>query len=177
MRLAKLKWGLLVMLLGTIALVLTLAAPAAAAPVVAAPPPPRATASSLPPPMAVPKKRGERTWLPTTYSLSRESGFTPWTSFLSLGEDKVGRWTMEGTSFAGGTTCSSVRYAWCESFAQAIVALVWQPRGQPVGFYAGLNVASVSSDSGMSATAGPSAGIRINAASLVSIVKRARRGR
>jgi hypothetical protein len=159
-------------MLGAIALVLTISAPAAAAP---APPPPRVHAGSLPPAMAAPKKRGERSWVPTTYALSRDPGFTPWTSFLSLGDGAVGRWTIEGTSFAGGTTCGNVRDRWCESFAQAILAMVWQPYGQPVGFYAGLSVSSVPTDAGMQVTAGPSAGIRINAASLASIVKRVRR--
>ncbi|MBC8069658.1 MAG: hypothetical protein IAG13_15080, partial [Deltaproteobacteria bacterium] len=125
----------------------------------------------------VAKKRGERSWLPTTYALSRDPGFTPWTSFLFLGDGKVGRWTMEGTSFAGGTSCGTVRHAWCESFAQAILAIVWQPYGMPFAFYVGANVTSAPGDGGMSAAAGPSAGIRITAASLASIVKRARRGR
>jgi hypothetical protein len=161
-------------MLGAIALVLTIAAPATVTP---APPPPRASAGSLPPPVAAPKKRGERTWLPTTYALSREPGFTPWTSFLSLGDGRIGRWTAEGTSFSGGTNCSNVRYAWCEAFAQAILALVWQPHGTPLGFYAGLNATSMPNAGAMQTTVGPSAGIRITTGSLASIVKRARRHR
>jgi hypothetical protein len=119
----------------------------------------------------MPPRSGERTWLPSNQSLSGDPGFTPWSSIASLGDGLLGHWSMEGTSTGGGLRCPS---SGCVPFAEGILALVWQPRGTPLGFYGGLSVASVANNAGMNTTIGPSFGIRIALPSLASIVKRAR---
>lgn len=159
-----------------LAIVAALAAPSVPPP---SPPSPKAAArasmkTTLPPAQATPR-RGERTWFPSTYSLSRDPGFTPWSSFLSLGEGKLGKWTMEGTSIGGGLRCTDYSHDGCTPFAEAIAAFVWQPRGTPLGFYGGLSVASVQSGGGMTMTAGPTFGLRLRPPSLAALVRRARR--
>jgi hypothetical protein len=153
---------------------------AAPAPANAAPPTPQSAAriavTSIPPPRAsTPPRRGEVTWLPSTYSLSRDPGFTPWTSFFSLGHDGVGRWTLEGTSLGGGLRCGDLRDRWCQPLAFAMFALVWQPDDSPVAFVAGPSLTSVPVNGEMRVTPGFSAGLRITTASLAAWVKRRRR--
>lgn len=160
-----------------LAIVAALAAPPPSPP--PSPPSPKAAArasmtTTLPPAQATPKK-GERTWIPSTYSLSRDPGFTPWSSFFTLHDGKLGKWTMEGTSIGGGLRCTDYSHHGCTPFAEAIAAFVWQPRGTPIGFYGGLSVASVGSGGGMRMTAGPSFGIRLRPPSLATLVRRARR--
>ncbi|HWB74745.1 MAG TPA: hypothetical protein VG755_07310 [Nannocystaceae bacterium] len=162
----------------TLALVVIVlvAAPAAPPP---SPPSPKAAArasmqSTLPPAKPAPK-RGERAWIPSTYSLSRDPGFTPWSSFLTLHDGRIGKWTMEGTSTGGGLRCTDSTHHGCTPFAEAIAAFVWAPGDSPLGFYGGLSVASVGSGGTMRTTAGPSFGIRIRPPSLASLVRRARR--
>jgi hypothetical protein len=133
----------------------------------------RASMRSTLPPRTMPPRRGERTWLPSTYSLSRDPGFTPWTSFFSLGDGLLGHWSMEGTSTGGGLRCYEDRSG-CVPFSEAIAALVWQPRGTPLGIYGGLSVASVPDASGMNVAPGPTFGLRLTPPSLAALVRRAR---
>lgn len=149
----------------------------ASGPVSAPPPAPQSVARvamrTLPPPRMQSKpKRGETTWLPTTFSLSQDPGFTPWASFLSLGHDGVGRWTLEGTSLGGGLRCGDLDMRWCQPFAQGLLALAWQPDGSPLAFYAGGEVVSIASGGDMRTTVGFTGGVRIRTASLAALVKR-----
>jgi hypothetical protein len=149
------------------------AAPAAPSP----PPTPQSAArvavQSMPAPRMPNKpKRGEVTWLPSTYSLSRDPGFTPRSSFFTLGHDGIGRWTLEGTSLGGGLRCGDLRTSWCQPLAQALLALSWQPDGSPVAFFAGAELLSIGVGDEMKPAAGFSAGVRFTPASLASLVKR-----
>ncbi len=164
------------MLAWTTSLLAVALAPAVSAPA-PAPPIPQSAArvavqSMLPPRIPSKPKRGETTWLPSTYSLSRDPGFTPWTSFFSLGHDGVGRWSLEGTSLGGGLRCGDLDMRWCQPFSSALLALAWQPDGSPVAFFAGAELLSIGTGGEMRMAAGFSAGVRFTPASLASLVKR-----
>jgi len=143
------------------------------------PPSPRSAARAavktmLPPRMPAAPARRERTWLPATYSLSRDPGFTPWSTFLSLGDDRLGHWALEGTSLGGGLQCAEAPHGGCVPFAQALLAPVWQPHGTPIGFYSGFELASVATGEGMKVVPGFSAGLRVRPAALALLVRRLR---
>ena len=150
----------------------------ALAPAKPSPPTPQTAArvamQSVPLPHVRAPKPGERTWLPSTYSLSRDPGFTPWSSFFSLGSDRVGEWTLEGTSLGGGLRCGDLRTRWCQPLAEAIVALVWEPDAAPIGLYAGFSLASVAQGGEMKIAPGFTGGLRFRPASLASFVRRVR---
>jgi hypothetical protein len=150
--------------------------PASARPV--SPPTPQAAARvaarTLPPPRQASAPKRERTWLPATYSLSRDPGFTPWSSFFTLGDDRVGRWLLEGTSLGGGLRCGDLRSRWCVPLAEAILALAWQPHESPVALVAGPSVVSIGVGDEMRTGAGFMAGVRFTPASLVALVRRLR---
>ncbi len=131
-----------------------------------------AVASQLPKPVShgIDPRR-----IPSTYSLTRDPGFTPWSSFLSLGHDRLGEWTLDGSSLSGGLRCIDLRQGGCQPLAYAIVAPVWRPYGSRVGFFAGPSVTSLPFGSGMRVLPGFSAGIRVTTASLAAVVKRLRR--
>jgi hypothetical protein len=114
-------------------------------------------------------------WLPATYSLSRDPGFTPWSTFFSLGHDGIGRWSLEGTSLGGGLRCGDLRSSYCQPLATATVALVWQPDGSPLAFVAGPSLSSVAYSGEMRVVPSFTAGVRITTASLAALVKRWRR--
>lgn len=147
-------------------------------PSVAAPPSPKAaaraaTANQLP---KLPASRIDPRRVPSTYDLSRDPGFTPWSSFLSLGHDGVGAWTLEGTSIGSGLRCVDSRQGGCQPLGHAMIAVVWQPDGTRLGFFAGPSVTAMPLGGGMQSQLGFTAGIRIKPASLVSVVRRLRRG-
>ena len=110
-----------------------------------------------------------------TYSLSQDPGFTPWSAFLSLGDDRLGSWTREGPSYRGGLRCVDTRALGCQPIAHAMAAPVWQPKGSGVGFFAGPSLTSTPVFRGMTLLPGFSAGIRVTPASLATLVKRFRR--
>lgn len=150
----------------------------ALAPASPSPPTPQTAARvamrTVPPPHVRPPRPGERTWLPSTYSLSRDPGFTPWSSFLSLGRDRVGEWTMAGTSLGGGLRCGDLRTRECQPLAEAILALAWQPDAVPFGLYGGFSLASVAQAGEMTIAPGFTAGVTFRPASLASFVRRVR---
>jgi hypothetical protein len=127
------------------------------------------------PRVSPPPRRGETVWLPATYSLSRDPGFTPWSTFFTLGHDGVGRWTLEGTSLGGGLRCGDLRSRWCQPLATAILALVWQPDDSPLAFVAGPGLTSIGVGDEMRVVPEFTAGVRITTASLAALVKRWRR--
>lgn len=162
-------------------LVMVASAPAGGAPKATPPPTPqnaaRAIMLSTPPPLAVPKKR-DPTRLPSTYSLSRDPGYTPWSSFFALGDDAVGRWTLEGSSLGGGLRCGDLRAAWCLPLAEALMAFVWEPFDSPIGVFAGASLVSIANTGGeMQTGPGFTAGLRITPASWAAFVRRVRHGK
>jgi hypothetical protein len=164
------------MLSAVCSMVVLLAAPAAAN---ASPPTPQSAAriamKTMPPArMVSAPRRGESTWLPATFSLSHDPGFTPWSSFFSLGHDGVGRWMLEGSSLGGGLRCGDLRSRWCQPLATAMLALAWQPDGSPLAFVAGPSVTSIAQSGEMRLTPGFTAGVRITTASLAAWVQRRR---
>ena len=151
----------------------------APAPAAGSPPSPQSAArvamQSLPDPGARPARRGEPFQLPSTYSLSRDPGFTPWTTFLSLGDEGVGQWTLEGTSLGGGLRCGDVRERWCEALGEGIVALAWEPDAAPIGLFAGASLVEIADERGdLELAPGFIAGLRFRPASLASLVRRVR---
>ncbi len=141
------------------------------------PPSPRAgaraaVASQLPtrPPSRIDPRR-----LPPTYSLTQDPGFTPWSAFLSLGDDRLGAWTLEGTSLGGGLRCADLRHGGCQPLAYAVIAPVWQPHGTRVGVFAGPSLTALPFGTGMALLPGFSAGIRVTPVSLAAVVRRLRR--
>ena len=164
------------MLASVCAIALVSAAPAAAS---AAPPTPKSAAriamKSMPPPRAAAPRRGEIAWLPATYSLSRDPGFTPWTTFFTLGHDGIGRWTLEGTSLGGGLRCGDLRDKWCQPLATATAAVAWQPDGSPLAFFVGPSLTSMSFGNDMRLVPQFTAGVRLTPASLAALVHRWRR--
>ena len=161
-----------------LAIVLASSAPSSgAAPSTGGPPSPRAAAraavaTQLPsrPPSRIDPRR-----LPPTYSLTRDPGFTPWSAFLSLGDDRLGAWTLEGTSLSSGLRCNDPREAGCQPLAFAFAGPVWQPHGTRVGLFAGPSITSLPFGSGMALLPGFSAGLRVTPVSLAAVVKRLRR--
>jgi hypothetical protein len=153
----------------------------AAAPAGVTPPSPRAAALAAEranPPLPTTRSLEQDDWLlvPRTYSLGRDPGFTPWSSFFVLGDDRIARWTTEGTSLGGGLGCDASRQPWCAPLAQALLALVWTPHDSPIGLFSGLSVTSLADKTGMRTTPGFVAGLSFHPGSLVSVVRRLRAG-
>lgn len=137
-------------------------------------PPPRPVgplATSQPQMRRVPRP-GERTWLPAAFSLSNDPGFTPWSAFLSLGDGRIVRWSLEGTSLGAGLRCGSTRDGGCQPLAVAILALGMRPLGTAWGFFVGPSVSSVPVGDSMRTVPGISAGITFTPASLASVIRR-----
>ncbi len=174
----------------TLTLVLGLAAPAAAPAKPTKPPAPKVTAQSLSPkaaarastktalpsPRALPAKKGDGSWLPAPFSLTQDPNFTPWSSFLTLGDDRLGRWTLEGTSLGSGLHCEDTGGFGCVPLAQATAAVAWQPHGTPIGFFAGLTTTAMprGGGGGMGVRPGFVAGLRISPTSMVAAIRRIR---
>jgi len=104
--------------------------------------------------------------------LSQDPGFTPWSAFLSLGEGRIVRWSLEGTSLGAGLRCGSTRDGGCQPLAVAIMALSMRPFGTAWGFFVGPSVSSVAVRGGMQTAPGISAGITFTPASLAAVIKR-----
>jgi hypothetical protein len=68
------------------------------------------------------------------------------------------------------------RQGGCQPLGHAMIAVVWQPDGRRLGFFVGPSVTALPFGGGMQAQLGFTAGIRIKPASLVSVVRRLRRG-
>lgn len=146
-------------------------------PVPVSPPSPRAAAraavaTQLPP---RPPTRIDPRRVPSSYSLTYDPGFTPWTAFLSLGDDRLASYTVEGTSVGSGLRCVDLKQAGCQPAVHAMVAPVVQPRGTRVGFFAGPTIGSTPFARSMRLLPGFSAGIRVRPASLAMLVRRFRR--
>lgn len=119
-------------------------------------------------------RRAEFGRLPIGFSLTGDPGFLRWTSFLSLGEDRLGRWTLEGTSLGGGLRCADFRHGGCVPLADANLAVAWQPHGSPVAILAGPTVTSIPVGGRMRTSPGVTAGLRFTPASLAALVQRLR---
>lgn len=160
-------------MLSLLAIALAVAAPAAPSP-----PSPkaaaRAAAKSLPARPSSGARTAEPRSLRIAYSLTGDPGFTRWSTFLSLGDDRLGHWSLEGTSLGAGLRCEDRTHGGCQPFAQAILAFVWQPDGAPVGLVAGASMTSLPVGDEMKVVPGFTAGVRISAASLATLVRRRR---
>jgi len=165
------------MLSSLLAIAIVSAAPAAASPTPPPPAPPtpqaaaRVAVRSMPPPGASTSPRlGESLWLPATYSLSQDPGFTPWSTFLTLGHDGLGTWTLEGSSLGAGLRCGDLWDRWCQPLATATLALVWQPDNSWLAFFVGPSMTSQPDDGLMRIVPAFVAGLRITTPSLASLV-------
>ncbi len=141
------------------------------------PPSPKAAARAAmkaAPPTRPQPRRPEFGRLPIGFSLTGDAGFLRWSSFLSLGEDRLGRWTLEGTSLGGGLRCADFRYGGCVPLAEAILAVAWQAHGSPVALLAGPTLTSLPVGGQMRTTPGLTAGVRFTPASLAALVQRRR---
>lgn len=148
----------------------------ASAPTALPPPRPVGPLASTQPRIQRAPQPGERTWLPAAFSLSGDPGFTPWSAFLSLGEGRIVRWSLEGTSLGAGLRCGSTKDGGCQPLAFAMLALGIRPYGTAWGFFVGPNLSSAPDGDRMRTAPGIAAGITFTPASLASVIKR-RRGR